>query len=65
MMKDVFIVLLFFLAPVYGYFCYSLVAPFYYMALAKEVMEQQGKNPKLTSDDSAFSASMFLAMGDD
>tara|TARA_R100000231_G_scaffold34814_3_gene30775 strand:+ start:1940 stop:2128 length:189 start_codon:yes stop_codon:yes gene_type:complete len=62
-MEDVFVVLLFFLTPVYGYFCYALFAPFYYMALAKEAM--QNPQPILTTDDSSFSASMFLAMGDD
>ena len=63
MMKDVFIVLLFFLTPAYGYFCYALFAPFYYMAMAKDAIENP--KPTLTTDDSSFSASMFLAMGDD
>lgn len=62
-MKDVFILLLFFLTPVYGYFCYAFFAPFYYMAQTKHAMENP--KPRLTSEDSSFSASMFLAMGDD
>ena len=62
-MKDVFIVLLFFLTPVYGYFCYALFAPFYYMAQTKKAIENP--KPTLTNDNSSFSASMFLAMGDD
>ena len=62
-MKDVFILLLFFLTPVYGYFCYALIAPFYYMAMTKEAIKNP--QPTLTTDDSSFSASMFLAMGDD
>ena len=64
-MKDVFVVLIWFLSPVLFYFIYALFAPFFYMAKTKQALDKGYLSPAPLNDESAFSASMFLAMGDD
>ena len=56
-MKDVYILLLFFLAPIYGFFIYALLSPLYRLMFPKYESADKG-------DNGAFYASMYQSMGE-
>jgi len=56
-MRDVYIVLLFFLTPILGFFCFALFAPFFYIMFPKH-------DDGAEADNGAFHASMYQSMGD-
>ncbi len=57
-MKDVYILLLFFLAPIYGFFIYALVHPLYLLMFPKFARNDE------SDDNGAFYASMYQSMGE-
>lgn len=56
-MKDVYILLLFFLAPIYGFFIYALIHPLYLLMFPKFAEDD-------SNDNGAFYASMYQSMGE-
>ena len=56
-MKDVYVLLLFFLAPIYGFFIYALIHPIYLLMFPKFAKDDGDEN-------GAFYASMYQSMGE-
>jgi len=57
-MKDVYVLLLFFLAPIYGFFIYALIHPLYLLMFPNFATKDDG------DENGAFYASMYQSMGE-